>query len=247
MKLSVGLLASLVAAEESVSVPVNALHGHLIFSRKLLRSGAFDHKPDMWRDKWDTKFRTNAIRMEESFGRCGFYDADIHTFNYEYDNENACNGIKIIMDGFSRWSDNHLGRCNSQRKHNFNRKRLVKWGYTLARVLKCETKVSSYTFVIPVDDWYMYEDNENGEMGESLEFSTLCNPNFKDSEGGDCKNWYGRICHKVNAGDLVQFSVVNENGIRETGLNCPECGCGAFGAANLNDVYADKGRKASAK
>ena len=40
----------------------------------------------------------------------------------------------------------------------------------------------------------------------------------------------------------------NTNGFYETLLQCPECGCGSGGAANLNDLYAaeqDGSRKVS--
>ena len=40
----------------------------------------------------------------------------------------------------------------------------------------------------------------------------------------------------------------NTNGFYETLLQCPECGCGSEGAANLNDLYAaeqDDSRKVS--
>ena len=40
----------------------------------------------------------------------------------------------------------------------------------------------------------------------------------------------------------------NTNGIYETFLQCPQCGCGSEGAANLNDLYAaeqDGSRKVS--
>ena len=46
---------------------------------------------------------------------------------------------------------------------------------------------------------------------------------------------------------FVGFAVANEHDILETGLQCSQCGCGADGAANLNDVYAEKCRKLSTK
>lgn len=50
--------------------------------------------------------------------KCGFYDAEIHTEKYSYDTKDACNGMKMIINGFSTWVDNHLGNCNGQRKNN---------------------------------------------------------------------------------------------------------------------------------
>ena len=39
---------------------------------------------------------------------------------------------------------------------------------------------------------------------------------------------------------FVFFGNVNTNGILETTLQCPQCGCGAKGAANLNDHYIEE-------
>ena len=37
---------------------------------------------------------------------------------------------------------------------------------------------------------------------------------------------------------LGRYENFNENGTLETLLQCPQCGFGAEGAANLNDLYA---------
>ena len=254
MKLS-GIFAGLnfgseiAATAVTESEPVKSLKRLAGFSTEILQSGAFDHKSYMWRNRWARKFQLYAARMESKVGqKCAFYDADTHTFDYEYDSENACNGIKMIIDGFSKWSENHLSRCSGQKKHNYNQKRLVKWSGIFSNVLDCEANVSSYTFVIPGDDWFMYIYYDNAEMGESFEFSTLCNPDFRDGDGDNCywnaeNNW----CSNASAKALIALASVNEHGILETALNCPQCGCDANGAANLNDVYADKGRKLSIK
>jgi len=252
MKLSVGFFAGLAAADLSVVEPIKSLQRLDGFAKEIFfESGAFFHKSSDWYIKWRIKFHTIASRMEWSFGRkCGFYDADIHTFDYEYDAENACNGIKTIIDGFSRWSENHLSRCNGQKRYNHHQKRLDKWSDILTKVLDCkEEKTNSYTFVIPGDDWYVDDGNglENAAIGESLEFSTLCNPDFRDSDGDDCEVWFdGGYCDNA-AAYLIAYSTVNKHGVLETALNCPQCGCDANGAANLNDVYAEKGRKLSGK
>ena len=121
MKLPVSVLAGLVGADESVNEPIKSLKLLTGFSEEILRSGAFDHKPLRWRDMWVSKFQINADRMERNFGRekCSFYDADIHTLNYEYDTENACNGMKMIIDGFKTWWRNHLSRCSGQKNKKF--------------------------------------------------------------------------------------------------------------------------------
>ena len=131
MKLS-GIFAGLnfgseIAATE-VSEPFKSLNRLTGFSTEILQSDAFGHKSDKWRKKWIIHFQNNANRMERSMSRkCGFYDADIHTFNYEYDTKDACNGIKMIMDGFSTWVENHLSRCSGQRNHNYQKKKLQIW------------------------------------------------------------------------------------------------------------------------
>ena len=244
MKLSVGFYASLAAADAIVSEPVKSLQLLTGFSADILQSGAFEHKSDKWRNRWVEKFQRNADRMEKNVGRkCGFYDADIHTFNYEYDTENTCNGIKMIIDGYSTWVGNHLSRCSGQKNRNHHQNRLNKWSGILADALDCEANVSSYTFVIPDSGWYMYSDYAFAELGESLEFSASCNPEFADTDGDDCE-WYAENgwC-EVSAIDFIEYSVVNEHGIRETGLNCPQCGCGADGAISLNDIFDDQDRK----
>jgi len=250
MKLSVGFFAGLAAADLSVVEPIKSLQRLDGFAKEIFfESGAFFHKSSDWYIKWRIKFHTIASRMEWSFGRkCGFYDADIHTFDYEYDAENACNGIKTIIDGFSRWSENHLSRCNGQKRYNHHQKRLDKWSDILTKVLDCkEEKTNSYTFVIPDDDWWIDSDQDYGEMGEELEFSTQCNPDFIDTYADDCEEYAISGYCDYSAQEFIEYSSVNEHGILETGLQCPQCGCGSDGAANLNDVYAEKGRKLSGK
>ena len=252
MKLS-GIFAGLnfgseIAATE-VSEPFKSLNRLTGFSTEILQSDAFDHKSDKWRKKWIIHFQNNANRMERSMSRkCGFYDADIHIFDYEYDTEDACNGMKMIIDGFSTWSENHLSQCNGQKNRSHHQKRMVKWGQIFAKVLDCDSKASSYTFVVPEDHWYM--DNWNGpdfEVGDSLEFSDSCNPDFEDSDEEGCEIYGNKTYCAQSASFFFEYAVVNEHGIWETGLQCPQCGCDANGAANLNDVYADKGRKLSIK
>ena len=242
MKLSVGFFAGLAAADVSVSEPVKSLQRLTVFSAEILQSGVFDHKPEKWRQRWTDKFQRNAARMERNVGRqCGFYDADIHSFDYDYDAGNACNGIKMITDGYSRWSENHLSLCYGQRRRKHQQNRMNKWSDLLAE----DCKATSYTFVIPGDDWwavggYIYK-------GQSFEFSAICNPDFKDIDGWDCKDYSEYGYCDTSAHFLFYYSIYDEHDILETALQCPQCGCGSDGAANLNDVYADKGRKLSTR
>ena len=241
MKLSVGFYASLAAADAIVSEPVKSLQLLTGFSADILQSGAFEHKSDKWRNRWVEKFQRNADRMEKNVGRkCGFYDADIHTFNYEYDTENACNGIKMIIDGYSTWVENHLSDCSGQGNFRHQEKRLLKWSGLLADALDCESNISSYTFVIPEEgSFYDYDDNSY-EIGHSLEVSDSCNPDFIDASTLNCttisEQWQ---CDGYYVDELLYYSTINEYGILETALQCPQCGCGADGALNLYDLLAD--------
>ena len=143
MKLSVGFFASLVAADVNIDEPVKSLFRLNEFSADLLRSDAFGNKSGNWRGRWTAKFQKNANRMARNFGRkCGYYHPQIHTFKYEYDTEDACKGMKMITDGYSRWSKNHLSRCSGQRIRNHQQKRMEKWSDILSDALDCEAKAS---------------------------------------------------------------------------------------------------------
>ena len=240
MKLSVGFLAGIAATEMSVREPVKSLHRLTGFSTEILQSGAFDHKSDKWRKKWIQHFKNNTNRMERNVNRkCGYYDANIHTFNYEYDSENACNGIKMILDGYSKWVTNHLSGCSGQRTEKFQQQRLDKWSGIFSEVLNCDAKKNSHTFIIPEEGWRMYAGNVSFAMGESIELSNLCNPNWVDGvESDDCEYYKKLGMCEDSAEYFVKYGVFNDNGIIETALNCPQCGCDTGGAANLNDIYA---------
>ena len=189
MRFPVGVFVGIVATGVSESEPVKSLQRLNGFSAEIFQSGAFDHKSVNWRNKWIQKFQTNADRMERNVGRkCGFVDLNMHTFDYEYDTENACNGIKMIIDGYSRWSENHLNLCYGQRNNNYQQNRMKKWSGILTNVLDCEEKVDSYTFVLP-EDWLMQVENGIVAKGESFQFSNSCNPDWEDVDGDDCERW----------------------------------------------------------
>ena len=91
----------------------------------------------------------------------------------------------------------------------------------------------TYTFVTP-------DSFEDFEGGVSLEISSQCNADFVDSLGDTCAK-YGEFgwCSSEGAEFFVYFGVTDADGVYETGLNCPQCGCGADGAENLYDRLAD--------
>ena len=89
---------------------------------------------------------------------------------------------------------------------------IFKWGLRDPRkALECGT----YTFVTP--DTFNYI-----ESGLSLKVSSECNADFADKDGDSCE-MYGEYgwCNK-HLEWLVWFGATNENGVFETGLNCPQ-------------------------
>ena len=108
---------------ENVREPIKSLQRLTGYSAESLNSGAFNVKSENWRNRWVQKFQRNAKRMENTFSRkCGFYDAEIHNETYVYDTENACNGISMIINGFSTWVSNHLSNCSGQKNQNHHQK-----------------------------------------------------------------------------------------------------------------------------
>ena len=98
----------------------------------------------------------------------------------------------------------------------------------LLKALECGT----YTFVTP--DTFIYY-----ESGLSLKVSSECNADFADKDGDSCERYAEAGWCNQYLEWLVWFGATNENGVFETGLNCPQSGCGANGAENLNDILAD--------
>ena len=79
--------------------------------------------------------------------------------------------------------------------------------------------------------------------GQSIKVSRSCNPNFKMVQLISCDELATRGGCGFNVMDLVYHGTWNTNGILETNLQCPQCGCGAEGADNLNDLLAAESRK----
>ena len=108
--------------------------------------------------------------------------------------------------------------------------------------------MDSYTFVRPDDNltWLLPSEYSNSigsfEAGHSLQVSKSCNPKFVY---GDVQSWhldcddlkYRGACD-LKVTELIFHGHSNTNGHLETFLQCPQCGCGSEGAANLNDLYA---------
>ena len=85
---------------------------------------------------------------------------------------------------------------------------------------------------------------ETLEIGESIQVSGSCNPNFEVRGFFPCEelasmpdNMADNTCGWP-AFRLFEQGSLNSDGILETILQCPRCGCGSEGAINLNDRYA---------
>ena len=101
------------------------------------------------------------------------------------------------------------------------------------------------------------EDSNSNDIfgaGHTLQVSESCNSDFihdeqfKQFEQLDCEKikHFGGCGLEVNV--LIFLGHWNTHGHLETFLQCPQCGCGSEGAANLNDLYAaeqDGSRKVS--
>lgn len=74
------------------------------------------------------------------------------------------------------------------------------------------------------------------EFGQSIQVSGSCNPNFVDNNNWSCEA-VTPFC-KLPVSTLIYNGSWNTNGIFETLLQCPQCGCGSEGAIDLNDHYA---------
>ena len=86
-------------------------------------------------------------------------------------------------------------------------------------------------------------------VGESVQVSSSCNPNFSDFFNYfDCEEMADRGWCDTKVLYLVSGGSWNTDGLLETPLQCPQCGCGSEGAVNLNDLWAaekDGSRKVS--
>ena len=79
--------------------------------------------------------------------------------------------------------------------------------------------------------------------GQTHKFSELCNADFVSSDGYNCEEHAEKGYCEDDAFEMVYYASENTDGIWETGLQCPQCGCGADGAVNLNDLYVDDDNK----
>ena len=100
--------------------------------------------------------------------------------------------------------------------------------------------------------WGSVKESNPLVVGYSVQVSESCNPNLiynnPTSLQYDCDEikYHGGCDFSVHW--LIKYGQWNTNGVYETFLQCPQCGCGSEGAVNLNDLYAaeqDGSRKVS--
>ena len=84
-----------------------------------------------------------------------------------------------------------------------------------------------------------------------LTFSNQCNPDFIDGQNGaiiesmDACDYYERYWCNSNftittfLPSFLLRASQNADGLWETGLSCPQCGCGSDNAINYNDLYEE--------
>ena len=110
------------------------------------------------------------------------------------------------------------------------------------KALKCDEDknlIDSYIFLIPEKNWNIYDSWDHYEQGQLFVFSELCNPNFVGKDGLNCEDYANDGFWCTTRVELLNhYAVMNKNGNLETIRQCPQCGCGEDGAANLNELYA---------
>ena len=72
---------------------------------------------------------------------------------------------------------------------------------------------------------------------ETIEILKLCNPDFINSFGISCREHQCRGNRFKTLGSAVQ----NKDGLWETNLNCPECGCENDEPMNFNEIFRNNG------
>ena len=139
MKLSLALVQTAIAANDLSS-------RHPLHRLEELNQLVEDHLTQWFswlpsQQAWINKFRTNGNRMVESFYRCGHYDETLVSNEKsirkrrDYENDdleefnqfNASNGMKVLVNGYRKWAERHLFACAGQKKHKHREKRMGSW------------------------------------------------------------------------------------------------------------------------
>ena len=105
------------------------------------------------------------------------------------------------------------------------------------------------TYTMPIDRSFFQKDTNFGttfwsdfKWGTEMEFSLTCNPDFISQSpflpGATGCETFATVCNVFKHDFHLLLATRNSNGIWETMLQCPQCGCGENGAAKLvNPMY----------
>ena len=91
----------------------------------------------------------------------------------------------------------------------------------------------SYTYTLP-DGHHVF--GTDIKDGATVQISTACEPNYVGQDSWHDCDYHVKYNHCDDPFRLIFTARVNSDGILETGLSCPEWGCGANGARDINDI-----------
>lgn len=79
-------------------------------------------------------------------------------------------------------------------------------------------------------------------VGETVEISGVCNPDFVDSYGDDCAKYAAMgWCVNEDQEYFLKYSDYNTTTeCYQTGLNCPDCGCTENSVPALTDFSVER-------
>ena len=77
---------------------------------------------------------------------------------------------------------------------------------------------------------------------DTIEISKICNPNYKTSGSQmNCDEVFRTgQCETLTVKQHLRAALKNTDGLWETRLNCPQCGCG-IDALDLNEMAENEG------
>jgi len=138
MKLSIFFLADLTLAAKTNDTAISTLKnlekiGSEILSSINLRSTR--------KQIWIRKFQNNTDRMQKSFTRCGTKNSEANNqIDVIYDNDNPCQAINQLINGYSMWVDRNIATCKGQKKMSHQENRFKKWKDIFNIDLGCKEK-----------------------------------------------------------------------------------------------------------
>ena len=127
MKFSAFYLAGLTSAAETDDTAIVTLNNLEKISLEFVSAESIN-RSSKWKAKWERKFQNNTDRMRRSFDKCGTINVEANEeIQMEYDIGNPCGAIKVLLNGFSNWTDRYISSCKSQMKKSHQKSRMEKW------------------------------------------------------------------------------------------------------------------------